>query len=209
MGVRDAYTQWSETYDHDRNLTRDLDAEATRGTLGQRQFGAVVELGCGTGKNTAFLAGVAETVTALDFSEGMLARAKEKVTAGNVSFAAADLTQPWPCADGCADLIVCNLVLEHIENLDFIFAEAARILRAGGWFFLCELHPFRQYNGVQAFFRQGETTTLVPAFVHHISEFFGAAVRHGLTVAEFNEWWHEEDRNKPPRLVSFFYEKRE
>ena len=33
MTIRDAYNAWAATYDTDRNLTRDLDAQVTRATL--------------------------------------------------------------------------------------------------------------------------------------------------------------------------------
>lgn len=208
MTVQDAYTQWSETYDHDKNLTRDLDAYVTRITLGNQRYQSIIEAGCGTGKNTVFLAEVGEQVIALDFSEGMMAQAREKVQQTNVTFLFADLIQTWPCADASADLLVCNLVLEHIDNLAPIFAEAARVLIDGGQFFLCELHPFRQYQGTQAYFQQGTEATLIPAFVHHISDFTRAGESNGFAMTQLREWWHEADENKPPRLVSFLFTRR-
>lgn len=208
MNVQQAYTHWSATYDLDRNLTRDLDQQVTKETLVNRHYQSILEIGCGTGKNTAFLVTIGDTVRALDFSEGMIRIAQEKVLSPNVSFLAADLTQPWPCESGTIDLIACNLVLEHIENLSFIFAEAARVLENGGQFFLCELHPFRQYQGTKANFQRGQDKTEIPAFVHHLSDFTNAATHHGLSLQTFQEWWHEEDTNKPPRLISFLFEKR-
>lgn len=106
-----------------------------------------------------------------------------------------------------ADLIVCNLVLEHIGDLSFVFAEAARVLVPGGRFFVCELHPFRQYQGAQAGFDHDQTTTEVQAFVHHLSDFIHAAEASGLVLEQFREWWHEEDQDKPPRLASFMFRK--
>jgi malonyl-CoA O-methyltransferase len=44
--------------------------------------------------------------------------------------------------------------------------------------------------------------------VHHISDFFAAAAANGLELARMKEWWHAEDQNKPPRLVSFMFDKR-
>ena len=38
-----------------------------------------MELGCGTGKNTVWLAGRARALVALDFSDGMLTRARERL----------------------------------------------------------------------------------------------------------------------------------
>jgi ubiquinone/menaquinone biosynthesis C-methylase UbiE len=207
MSIQDAYTNWSLTYDEDRNRTRDLDQQVTKSTLSGRHVDRIVETGCGTGKNTAFLAQIAGRVTALDFSAGMLARARQKVQASNVTFVEADLTQAWPVEDRSADLVVCNLVLEHIANLRFIFGEAARILLPGGRFFVCELHPFRQYQGTQATFQRADGAILIDAYVHHISDFLAAAEASGLALAIFKEWWHEEDEGKPPRLASFVFVK--
>ncbi|MGI8857816.1 MAG: class I SAM-dependent DNA methyltransferase, partial [Thermomicrobiales bacterium] len=123
--IQSAYTAWASTYDTDRNLTRDLDQMATRAILAARHYRAILEIGCGTGKNTQLLARIGDAIHAVDFSEGMLAQARAKGFGPTVTFSVADLTQPWPCADQSVDLIACNLVLEHIADLSFVFAEAA------------------------------------------------------------------------------------
>ena len=97
MSIQDAYNEWSASYDNDRNLTRDLDREVMVEALAGRHFHSILEIGCGTGKNTLFLAQIGTHVHALDFSQGMIEKAKEKVTAENVNFEMADLTQRWPC----------------------------------------------------------------------------------------------------------------
>jgi len=205
MDIHDAYNDWSQTYDQDRNLTRDLDQMVTRQLLDGIRCRSILEIGCGTGKNTGFLAGLGEQLLALDFSVGMLARAREKVQADHATFETADLTQVWPCADQSIDLVVCNLVLEHIHDLDFIFKQAARVLMPGGRFFLCELHPFRQYQGIQANFQGRQGAVRIPAFVHHLSDYTGAAKRQSLTLQQLDEWWHAEDQDQPPRLVSMIF----
>ncbi len=207
MSVNEAYNAWATTYDVDRNLTRDLDEAVTRDALSLLHCAAILELGCGTGKNTALLAQIGAHVHALDFSEEMIARARAKVPLDNVTFTVADLTAPWPCADQSVDLIVCNLVLEHVADLSFIFAEASRCLITSGRLFLCELHPFRQYVGAKATFERDGTYIEIPAFVHHISEFLDVATHAQLTLTSLREWWHDEDYRTPPRLVSFLFEK--
>ncbi|MFC1879355.1 SAM-dependent methyltransferase, partial [Chloroflexota bacterium] len=77
----------------------------------------------------------------------------------------------------------------------------------GGHFFICELHPFRQYQGTKAQFQRDQGTTEIQAFVHHISDFLEDAEVIGLTLKSCKEWWHEDDQDKPPRLVSFMFEK--
>lgn len=208
MTVKKAYNSWSETYDTDVNLTRDLDETATRESLQGISYGRTLELGCGTGKNTSFLSGISEQIWAVDFSEGMISRAKEKLRSGNVTFSLADITKPWPFSDGTFDLIVSNLVLEHIEELDFIFSEASRTLKKGGAFFVCELHPFRQYQGKKARFERGDKTIEIQAYVHDISDFLASSKRSRLNLKDLREWRHEKDEAQGvPRLISFRFEK--
>lgn len=207
MDIQNAYNEWSEIYDSNRNFTRDLDAQVTREILAGQRFQSILELGCGTGKNTIFFAEIAERLHAFDFSEGMIQKAREKVKSDNVRFEIADLTGHWNCGDSAYDLIACNLVLEHIEDLSHIFSEAARTLMPGGKFLINELHPFKQYGGTKARFERGADVVEVDVFIHHISEFINAAQVHGLTLVKFDEYWHAEDADKPPRLVSFLFEK--
>jgi len=207
MNIQKAYNEWSESYDGDQNLTRDLDQEVTREVLADLHFDSVLELGCGTGKNTIFLSQIGTNVHAVDFSQGMIEKAKEKVQAKNVVFSIMDITQSWLFDDRSFDLTICNLVLEHIQDMSFIFSEASRVLQNKGRFFINELHPFRQYDGKKARFSRDVETIEVDAFMHHISDFLNAATANAFTLIALNEYWHKEDQNKLLRIVSFMYEK--
>ena len=207
MTIQNAYNQWSDSYDTDENLTRDLDQIVTRSALENLHFHSILELGCGTGKNTSFLSQIGDSLYAVDFSQGMIDKAREKVKAESVKFSVMDISQKWVFDDHSFDLISCNLVLEHIKDLSFVFSEAARVLQHKGRFFINELHPFRQYAGKKARFdREGETIE-VEAFVHHISDFVNGAMNNGLKLIKLDEYWHETDQNKLPRIVSFSFEK--
>lgn len=197
-----AYSAWSPEYDGDENRTRDLDASQMRHWLAGRTFDAVVEAGCGTGKNTTVLATVSRQVQALDFSPGMLAIARQKVTSPHVQFVQADLLATWPIADASASLVTFNLVLEHVEALDVVLREAARVLARGATLRISELHPFRQYRGTQARFAGADgAVTRIPAFVHHVSDYIDTAATAGFTLRHLGEWWHATDEGEPPRLL--------
>src|SRR5688572_24045817 len=114
FNVQEGYNQWAHSYDSGENKTRDLDKTAVQNILSPYGFLNVLELGCGTGKNTEWLALKAQQVTAVDFSEVMLQKAKEKITHSNVNFIQADVTKPWPFEKDCFDLVTCNLILEHV-----------------------------------------------------------------------------------------------
>ncbi len=198
------YDRWADSYDEGRNRTRDLAGTVMRSTLPQPR-GRVLELGCGTGRNTGWLAERAERVLGIDASDGMLGRAAERRLGSRVSFARHDVRTPWPLRDGAVDAVVAMLVLEHVEALEPVFREAARVLRADGEMFVCELHPFRQLEGVRARFadEDGEPVP-IPAWLHMASDYVNAAIAVGLTVAHLGEWRDagDEAAGAPPRLLS-------
>ena len=188
LSVEVGYDHWSATYDTVQNATRDLAAEVLRRQDLVLKGAFVVELGCGTGLNTAWLAEQAEWVAAYDFSEGMLAKARERVGAKNVEFARQDVTEPLPLQDASVDVVVETLVLEHVEALARVFAEVARVLKPGGRFYLSELHPFRQAVGKQARFLDAEgQERKIAAYLHPVSEYLSAALAAGLKLAACEE----------------------
>lgn len=188
------------------NVTRDLDAAVLCQLDLPLDGQVVVELGAGTGKNTQYLAAHAREVLALDFSPAMLGRARERVPQAHVRFVQHDITRPWPAADAGADIVVGNLVLEHIADLRPVYAEARRVLRPGGLLFICELHLYRQLRGVRARFQEGEDLVLVEAYPHTVSEYLNLGLELGFELAHLGEWYrenaalHPADSNGPTFL---------
>ena len=202
ISVKQSYNIWADQYDTNKNRTRDLEALSLRETLSQRQFGRVLEIGCGTGKNTEWLCTIAKHLTSIDLSEEMLAKAKAKITAPNVQFLQADILEAWSFAETKYDLVTFSLVLEHIENLDAIFQKLAQVMAPGGYVYIGELHPFKQYSGTKARFETEDGVQIVPCFDHHISDFTQAAERHGFGITLVNEYFDEGDRSNVPRILT-------
>ncbi|MCB0661220.1 MAG: class I SAM-dependent methyltransferase [Saprospiraceae bacterium] len=207
MSIEKAYNTWSEIYDHNVNKTRDLDQKVVQEILDRVSFSSVLELGCGTGKNTAWLAEKADTVVAVDFSKGMLEKAKEKIENPKVTFIQNDINEDWNVESDTFDLITINLVLEHIELLSPIFEKAQSALVEGGHLFICELHPFRQYKGSGAKYEEGGKEVRVETFIHHISDFLQPAISNHFQLVGCKEWFDEEGVKPEPRLVSFLFKK--
>jgi ubiquinone/menaquinone biosynthesis C-methylase UbiE len=206
LSVRGAYDTWAETYDDSKNATRDLDAVVLRAQRFELEGAAVVEIGCGTGKNTVWLASAAEVV-AMDFSAGMIQLARQRVLSERVSFIEHDVCQPWPVPERFADLITCNLVLEHVEHIGTVFTHARRALKAGGTLFVSEFHPFRQLLGRQARFAGGDAEEIkIPAFLHDTADFVGAGLAEGLRLVQLSEWRDEgAAASVPPRLLTLTF----
>ena len=208
MNIQQSYDEWASQYDNNINRTRDLEAKALRDVLGKITFDDCLEIGCGTGKNTVWLAPHAKHVTSVDLSEEMLAKAKEKISCPEVNFICADITAPWSFADRKFGLVSFSLVLEHIEDLNHVFSETATALNPGGHAYIGELHPFKQYSGSKARFETAEGTHTVQCFDHHVSDFLNIAKRHGLELISFNEYFDEDDSTHTPRLLVLLLRKR-
>jgi ubiquinone/menaquinone biosynthesis C-methylase UbiE len=207
MNTQQAYNQWAAQYDTNLNRTRDLEGKALRETLSQISMDQCLEIGCGTGKNTEWLFKKAKHITAVDLSENMLAKAKEKITTGNVQFLQADITAPWRFGVGAYDLVTFSLVLEHIRDLEFVFRETAAVLKTGGYVYIGELHPFKQYSGSKARFEIEQGLQVVECFNHHISDFVLGAKQHGLATVEVSEYFDDDNRNEVPRILTLLLRK--
>jgi predicted TPR repeat methyltransferase len=206
LSTRELYNQWSSTYDEVENKTRDLEKIAGQQVLASIEADGIIELGCGTGKNTEWLSEKANHVTAVDLSEEMLAKAKEKIRRSNVVFQQADILSNWDFTDRKADLITCSLILEHIDNLVPLFQNVKAHLKEDAHFYVCELHPFKQYSGSKARFESPQGTQVLDCYIHHISDYLEAASSAGLSLVGLKEWF-DEDKTGIPRLVSFLFRK--
>jgi malonyl-CoA O-methyltransferase len=208
MSTQKLYDQWSATYDEVVNPTRDLEKIACETVLSNVGFARVLELGGGTGKNTSWLADRASQVLSADFSEEMQAIAREKVRRDNLEFLIADVREPWSFVGGFApDLITSSLILEHVEALGFVFEQARNILSAGGRFYVCELHPFKQYEGSKARFETEDGLQVTECFQHHMTDYTKAAIENAFSIERIDEWFDGADRTKTPRLISFVFRK--
>lgn len=205
MDTKQAYNHWAESYDTVTNKTRDLEQAAAKSFLETANFSKVIEVGCGTGKNTGWVASKSGQLLALDFSEEMMKVAKSKIKDDHVKFLHADITKPWTF--GKATLIICSLVLEHIENIGFVFEQVAQSLDPGGLFYLCELHPYKQLQAGRAKFEYEGKLIELEYFIHHISDFIQSAQQHGLSCIKLQEWFDDDNRQTVPRLVSFLFVK--
>jgi len=207
MRIDEAYNFWADIYDTNDNKTRDLELAISKSVLADKSFLKIIELGCGTGKNSEWLIEKCDSLLGVDFSSKMLSKAKKKITSDKVKFIQADLLKEWKFKNISADLVTSSLILEHVQNLDFIFSESNKSLSKNGLFYICELHPFKQYAGSKARFDLNNEIVELETFVHHISDYLQSAVKNNFKLLELNEWFDDGERDEIPRLVSFIFQK--
>jgi ubiquinone/menaquinone biosynthesis C-methylase UbiE len=189
QNVRTGYDRWAIVYDHDRNPLQALEEPVVRAALGDVSGLRVLDLGCGTGRHALWLAEKGAMVTAVDFSEGMLAKARQKPFADAVTFWQHDLHEPLPFDDGEFDIVVSGLVLEHIQDLPRLFAEIRRVVKPEGRVVISAMHPAMFLRGSQARFTDPDSGELVQpgSIAHSISDFVMAAVRSGIQIESITE----------------------
>ncbi len=103
LSVNEGYNLWAEFYDVEENPLIALEERAVDLALSNIMHLEIVDLGCGTGRQTLRLAGHGARMTGVDQSEGMLAKATAKPGASGVKFLHADLDKAFPFADGAFD----------------------------------------------------------------------------------------------------------
>ena len=107
--------------------------EALAALAGER---VVADLGCGTGPLLPLLARLFRRVLAVDFAEGMLARARQRCAGlANVEFHCRSLTDLAPLA-GQLDVAVAvnSLVQPQLDDLELALSGIRAALRPGGHF---------------------------------------------------------------------------
>lgn len=188
-GVQSGYDRWSEIYDEEANPLIGLEEPVVREALGDVAGLAVLDLGCGTGRHAVWLANAGAKVTGIDFSEGMMEKARAKPGAEKVRFLDHDLHERLPFADGTFDGVVSGLVLEHLSAPDAFFAEARRVLKPGGRAVVSGMHPAMFLRNTRAHFHDPATgETVEPGSVEHtIGDFVMAAVRAGFSLVGIDE----------------------
>jgi len=102
-----------------------------------RRFGRLVDLGCGTGKQTVVLAPLADEVVAVDISAASLEQARARCHhAGvrNVRFLEESIVSLSLAAESVDGIFSYGDVISHVHDAyRQVFRECARILRPGGF----------------------------------------------------------------------------
>jgi ubiquinone/menaquinone biosynthesis C-methylase UbiE len=109
--------------------------------LGSRE--RVLEIACGNGEFARRMSELGGRVLAVDFSEGMLERARAH--GGEVEYRLADATDEEALLalgdPGTFDAVVSNMAIMDMESIEPMVAAASRLLHPAGRFVFSTLHP--------------------------------------------------------------------
>ena len=103
----------------------------------------VLELGCGSGPYSVWLAERGAKVVGLDLSLTMISLAQERAKKQNLEadFRVADIRDPLPFKDADFDLIFSATALHYVDDLGATIREVARVMKPRGCLVASVLHP--------------------------------------------------------------------
>ena len=188
--VRDGYDRWSIVYDDDQNPLQGLEGPLVQKACGNVQGLKVLDMGCGTGRHTLWLAQAGAKVTGIDFSEAILDKARKKTKEYSIKLIKHDLHERLPFRSGQFDMVVSGLLLEHIADLAYYFSEVARVLTNSGRAVISAMHPAMFLRDAQAQFTDPYSGKKIRpgSLSHQLSEIVMAAVSSSLEVVHFSEY---------------------
>ena len=165
---------WDERMGEGNDFVRVLTWPPTERLLDVRPGQRVLDVACGNGLTSRRLAALGARVTAIDFAEEMIARARAREPqpgAGRppIDYRVVDATDEaalLALGEGEYDAALCAMALFDMAEIDPLLDALARLLKPGGRFVFSVLHPC--FNG---------------SHVTHVAEM---ADREGQVVTEYS-----------------------
>lgn len=103
----------------------------------------VLDAGCGSGIYTRELAKRGASVIGIDISSTMINIAREETETGaNIHYRVGNIDE-MDMQDNSVDLIICNYVLENLDEIANVFSEFFRVLKKDGHCIYSISHPIR------------------------------------------------------------------
>jgi ubiquinone/menaquinone biosynthesis C-methylase UbiE len=189
LPAREGYDRWAATYDTMGNWLLELEEPEVDRALGEVEGLDVLDVGAGTGRHAIRLAERGAHVTAVDFSEQMLEKARQKPGADRVRWLVHDVARPLPFAASTFDRVISALVLEHIPvaELRSFFGELKRVAREDGVVLVTAMHPAMFLKGVSANFRDESGEVRPRSHVATLSDYVMGAIDAGLVIVALTE----------------------
>lgn len=125
------------------SFSDNIERPAIERLIGDVDGARVLDLGCGSGPFSVWLAERGAQVVGLDLSQTMISLAQERARKRDVpaDFRVADIRDPLPFGEAEFDLVFSATALHYIEDIGATMKEAGRVMKPEGRLVASVLHP--------------------------------------------------------------------
>lgn len=189
LNVLDGYDQWAPIYESGPNPLIAIEEKTTIGLMKDIGGKIVLDLGCGTGRYCALLAGQGATVIGVDQSPKMLDSAKAKISPVCQFEVRQGTIDKMNFSDGFFDLVISALTFSHMPDIGPTLRQVGRVLKKKGEVIISDIHPFWAVSGhdYAEFFDGKGQEYRVPQYPHLIEEYWGLFKRNNMRIADIFE----------------------
>jgi SAM-dependent methyltransferase len=133
----DEFSQWYEEWIGDKQPLIAEQPDLLPAVTGER----VLDIACGQGRMSRYLARLGAEVTGVDVSAAMLGKARA-MGPDDIAYVCADVSGDPGWWDGRPfDGCTCEMALMDIDDLAGTLSAVATVVRQGGWFVASIVHP--------------------------------------------------------------------
>jgi malonyl-CoA O-methyltransferase len=180
----DGYDKWAATYHVEDNPIKKLSDEFIKSELPDLKGKSVLDAGCGTGRFCVIaLEQGATSVKGMDLSPKMIEEAKKNCP--RAEFECADLSKTDLIEK--YDVIICGLVLGHIENVEPVLKNFVSALKPGGHVLLTDFHPYQTAMKAKRTFSFDHRTFEVAHTLHPLDEYIALLKKFSIETLSFKE----------------------
>lgn len=194
MSAYDEIAEWYDGWLGDRPMGTDPFFPSAEAQLGDIRGQRILDLACGQGRVSRYLAEQGAQVVGVDISAKLLEIARRREIdrpsgahrPGTIEYRQTDAHTLDGVEDRAFDGVICHMALMDIADLTATLRAVVRVLRPGGWFVFSTLHPC--YNPAPS----GEMMTS-QGIVRTVSGYFTEG------------YWRSDARTGPPGKVGAYH----
>lgn len=139
-------TQWAEAaedwFQQDQSVRTGMLDSWMLNALGDVDGAAVIDIGCGEGRFSRLLSELGARVTGVDLTEPFVERARSR-SSGDETYIVSNAENLAGLDSESFDLAVSYIVLVDLLDYRRAIRAAHRVLKPGGRFVICNVHPMR------------------------------------------------------------------
>lgn len=223
--MKDIISQWNHAAsefaeDQERSEFAECNKKIVKARFKHFHGEKILDLGCGYGFYTDYFRSIGANAIGIDGSEEMIKIAQKRYPI--TDFSVMDITMPLVFANDSFDMIFSNQVLMDIENVEFVFSECKRILKAGGILYYSIVHPafydchwlkdengYRYAKVMDRYIKPYQFTNMFWGETEHfhrpLSYYLNVAANNGFVLKQTCEPISYDGINKNNDLPLFFF----